>query len=144
MEKNNTLKHTVSTCYVPSREEVAGRNEVEFLRGFHSVPAQVIALLGRDWGGPVFDSLMLKLNLCTLSLFPMWDSLPSFGVSPLLERVSSRLVGDCREVASQSALDWGPWLSCQSVHACLGTDTYVASPSALDWGPSRSGQSVRA
>ncbi|KAL6138944.1 hypothetical protein ACLB2K_064222 [Fragaria x ananassa] len=39
---------------------------------------------GRDWGGPVFDSPMLKLSLCTLSLFPMSDSLPSFGVSPLL------------------------------------------------------------
>ena len=55
----------VSTCYVPSREVVAGRNEVEFLRGFHSVPAQMTASWGRDWGGPVFDSPMLKLALST-------------------------------------------------------------------------------
>ena len=44
---------------------VAGRNEVEFLRGFHSVPTQITALRGRDWGGPVFDSPMLKLALST-------------------------------------------------------------------------------
>ncbi|KAL6142735.1 hypothetical protein ACLB2K_061012 [Fragaria x ananassa] len=54
------VHESVSTCYVPSREEVAGRNEVEFLRDFHSVPAQITALRGWDWGGPVFDSPMLK------------------------------------------------------------------------------------
>ena len=56
---------SVSTCYVQSREVVAGRNEVEFLRGFHSVPAQMTTSRGRDWGGPVFDSPMLKLALST-------------------------------------------------------------------------------
>ena len=60
------LAPIVSTCYVPSREVVAGRNEVEFLRGFHSVPAQITASRGRDWGGPVFDSPMLKLALSYL------------------------------------------------------------------------------
>ncbi|KAL6141798.1 hypothetical protein ACLB2K_060085 [Fragaria x ananassa] len=75
----------------------------------------------------------------------------------LLWRVSPRLVVDCREVASQSALDWGLWLCGESVRAWLGTVArwpvsphligdcgYVASQSALDWGLSRSGQSVRA
>ncbi|KAL6211245.1 hypothetical protein ACLB2K_016472 [Fragaria x ananassa] len=69
-------------------------------------------------------------------------------------RVSPRLVGDCREVASQSALDWGLWLCCESVRAWLGTVAkwpvsprligdcgYVARQSVLDWGLSRSGQS---
>ncbi|KAL6197147.1 hypothetical protein ACLB2K_032759 [Fragaria x ananassa] len=59
------VKLCVSTCYVPRREVVAGRNEVEFLRGFHSVPAQMTASRGRDWGGPVFNSPMLKLALST-------------------------------------------------------------------------------
>ena len=59
------LAPIVSTCYVPSREVVAGRNEVEFLGGFHSVPAQMTTSRGRDWGGPVFDSPMLKLALST-------------------------------------------------------------------------------
>ncbi|KAL6141035.1 hypothetical protein ACLB2K_059326 [Fragaria x ananassa] len=75
----------------------------------------------------------------------------------LLWRVSQPLVGDCREVASQSALDWGLWLCGESVRAWLGTVAkwrvsprligdcgYVARQSALDWGLSRSGQSVRA
>ncbi|KAL6210507.1 hypothetical protein ACLB2K_015739 [Fragaria x ananassa] len=39
----------------------------------------------------------------------------------LLWRVSPRLVGDRREVASQSALDWGLWLCGESVRAWLGT-----------------------
>ncbi|KAL6137573.1 hypothetical protein ACLB2K_062863 [Fragaria x ananassa] len=110
---------------------------------------------GRDCGGPVFDSSMLKLSLCTLSLFPMWDSLPSFGVSPLLgsaldwglsrsgQSVRAWL-GTEAYVASQSALDWGLSRSGQSVRAWLGTEANVASQSALDWGLSRSGQSVRA
>ncbi|KAL6213807.1 hypothetical protein ACLB2K_013246 [Fragaria x ananassa] len=70
----------------------------------------------------------------------------------LLWRVSLRLVGDCREVASQSALDWGLWLCGESVRAWLGTVArwpvsprligdcgYVASQSALGWGLSRGG-----
>ncbi|KAL6176718.1 hypothetical protein ACLB2K_053351 [Fragaria x ananassa] len=68
-----------------------------------------------------------------------------------------RLVGDCREVASQSALGWGLWLCGESVRAWLGTVArwpvspclvgdcgYVASQSALGWRLSRGGQSVRA
>ncbi|KAL6211995.1 hypothetical protein ACLB2K_017218 [Fragaria x ananassa] len=35
----------------------------------------------------------------------------------LLWRVSLRLIGDYREVASQSALDWGLWLCGEAVHA---------------------------
>ncbi|KAL6213980.1 hypothetical protein ACLB2K_013418 [Fragaria x ananassa] len=61
----------------------------------------------------------------------------------LLWRVSPRLVGDCREVASQSALGWGLWLCGESVRAWLGTVASprligdyreVASQSAPDWG----------
>ncbi|KAL6225640.1 hypothetical protein ACLB2K_004489 [Fragaria x ananassa] len=72
-------------------------------------------------------------------------------------RGSPRLIGDCREVASQSALDWGPWLHGEAVRAALGTVArwpvsprligdrgYMARQPALDWGLSRSGQSVRA
>ncbi|KAL6185405.1 hypothetical protein ACLB2K_041539 [Fragaria x ananassa] len=58
--------------------------------------------------------------------------------------VSPRLIGDRGYMAKQSALDWGPSRSGQSVRAWLGTEAYVASQSALDWGLSRSGQSVRA
>ncbi|KAL6196538.1 hypothetical protein ACLB2K_032152 [Fragaria x ananassa] len=67
-------------------------------------------------------------------------------------RVSPRLVGDCREVASQSALDWGLWLCGESVRAWLGTVAkwqvsprlvrdccYVTIQSALGWGLSRGG-----
>ncbi|KAL6221024.1 hypothetical protein ACLB2K_008776 [Fragaria x ananassa] len=67
-----------------------------------------------------------------------------------------RLVGDCREVASQSALNWGLWLCGESVRAWVGTVArwsvsprligdcgYVARQSALGWGLSRGGQSVR-
>ncbi|KAL6223267.1 hypothetical protein ACLB2K_006655 [Fragaria x ananassa] len=38
--------------------------------------------------------------------------------SPML---NPRLVGDCREVASESALDWGLRLCGEAVRACLGT-----------------------
>ena len=64
-------------------------------------------------------------------------------------RVSPRLIGDCRNVASQSALGWGLSLCgvagrClgESVHAWLGTVAMwrcgrcVASQSALGWGDS--------
>ncbi|KAL6198220.1 hypothetical protein ACLB2K_028012 [Fragaria x ananassa] len=72
-------------------------------------------------------------------------------------RGSPRLVGDCREVASQSALGWGLWLCGEAVRASVGTVArwpvsprlvgdcdYVARQSALGWGLSRGGQSVRA
>ncbi|KAL6178396.1 hypothetical protein ACLB2K_049914 [Fragaria x ananassa] len=75
----------------------------------------------------------------------------------LLWRVSPRLGGDCREVASQSALGWGLWLCGEAVRAWLGTVArwpvsprlvgdcgYAARQSALGWGLSRGGQSVRA
>ncbi|KAL6189677.1 hypothetical protein ACLB2K_036080 [Fragaria x ananassa] len=39
----------------------------------------------------------------------------------LMWRGSPRLIRDCREVASQSALDWGPWLPGEAVRAWLGT-----------------------
>ncbi|KAL6189359.1 hypothetical protein ACLB2K_040748 [Fragaria x ananassa] len=42
-----------------------------------------------------------------------------------------RLVGDCREVASQFALDWGLRLMCPRL---VGDCREVASQSALDWG----------
>ncbi|KAL6124742.1 hypothetical protein ACLB2K_077252 [Fragaria x ananassa] len=55
-------------------------------------------------------------------------------------QVSPRLVGDCREVASQSALDWGLWLCPRLVGDCRE----VASQSALDWGLWLCGEAVRA
>ncbi|KAL6181279.1 hypothetical protein ACLB2K_047934 [Fragaria x ananassa] len=139
---------SVSTCYVPSREEVAGRNEVEFLRGFHSVPAQVTASRGRDWGGPVFDSPMLKahqgyLDQVIIPYSQLSQSALDWGLSRGGQLVRAWL-GTKAYVASQSALDWGLSRSGQSVRAWLGTEAYVASQSALDWGLSRGGQSVRA
>ncbi|KAL6223444.1 hypothetical protein ACLB2K_006831 [Fragaria x ananassa] len=59
----------------------------------------------------------------------------------LLWRVSPRLVGDCREVASQSALDWGLW---QVSPRLVGDCREVDSQSALDWGLWLCGESVRA
>ena len=49
---------------VASQDDTAGRDEVESLV-LHLVPTQVMASGSRDWGGPVFDSLMLKLALST-------------------------------------------------------------------------------
>ncbi|KAL6189120.1 hypothetical protein ACLB2K_040510 [Fragaria x ananassa] len=137
------LMDTVSTCYVPSRERVAGRNEVEFLRGFHSVPAQVTASRGRDWGGPVFDSPMLNPRLIGDCREVASQSALDWGLR-LMWRVSPRLIGDCREVASQSALDWGLRLMWRVSLRLIGDCRKVASQSALDWGPWLHGEAVRA
>ncbi|KAL6225635.1 hypothetical protein ACLB2K_004484 [Fragaria x ananassa] len=72
-------------------------------------------------------------------------------------RGSPRLIEDCREVASQSALDWGMRLCGEAVRASLGTVARwpvsprligdcreVASQSALDWGLRLCGEAVRA
>ncbi|KAL6202656.1 hypothetical protein ACLB2K_026362 [Fragaria x ananassa] len=133
----------VSTCYVPSREVVPGRNEVEFLRGFHSVPAQVTASRGRDWGGPVFDSPMLNPRLIGDRHEVASQSALDWGLR-LMWRVSPRLIGDCREVASQSALDWGLRFMWRVSPRLIGDCREMANQSALDWGLSRSGQLVRA
>ncbi|KAL6219530.1 hypothetical protein ACLB2K_007289 [Fragaria x ananassa] len=53
----------------------------------------------------------------------------------LMWRVSPRLIGDCREVASQSALDWGPRLMWRVSPRLVGDCRERASQSALDWGP---------
>ena len=55
-------------CFYMLRPESGRGRGVErsrILEVFHSVPAQMTASRGRDWGGPVFDSPMLKLALST-------------------------------------------------------------------------------
>ncbi|KAL6126058.1 hypothetical protein ACLB2K_074109 [Fragaria x ananassa] len=106
---------------------------VHIRRGFHSVPAQVTALRGRDWGDPVFDSPMLHPRLIgdyreVASQFAL-----DWGLR-LMWRGSPRLIGDCREVASQSALDWGLRLMWRGSPRLIGDCREVASQSALDWG----------
>ncbi|KAL6179244.1 hypothetical protein ACLB2K_050760 [Fragaria x ananassa] len=58
-------------------------------------------------------------------------------------RACPRLIGDCREVASQSALDWGLRLMWRGSPRLIGDCSEVASQSALDWGPWLHGEAVR-
>ncbi|KAL6220050.1 hypothetical protein ACLB2K_007808 [Fragaria x ananassa] len=55
-----------------------------------------------------------------------------------------RLIGDCREVVSQSALDWGLRLMWRGSLHLIGDCREVASQSALDWGLRLHGEAVRA
>ncbi|KAL6180717.1 hypothetical protein ACLB2K_047377 [Fragaria x ananassa] len=57
-----------SLCFYLFRPEPGcgrGAERSRILGVFHSVPAQITMSRCRDWGGPVFDSPMLKLALST-------------------------------------------------------------------------------